>query len=96
MDPMEDPEQIAKLLPELLVTLYESRATSLGEKKFMVRQAMSNMTFETDEERTHMFRMVSEANGVLHEEVVLLLYRNEISKRLMVRLSGLSKELTKA
>jgi len=87
MDPMEDPEQIAKLNAALLVTLYESRATSLGRKTFMVQQALAAMTFEGSDDdsmtaRTKMFDMISKANGVPHDQEILSLYRNELTKRL--------------
>jgi hypothetical protein len=82
MDTMEDPVQIEKLNNELLVTLYQSRSSSLGSKVFMVQQSMMNMTFATDEDRTKMYQTVSEANGIPHEQDVLMLYRDELLKRL--------------
>jgi hypothetical protein len=84
MDTLEDPEQIATLMAELLVTLYESRATRLGEKRFMILQSMSNMTFDSDVARTHTYDLLSNANGIPHDEDVLIIYRKELARRLSV------------
>jgi hypothetical protein len=53
----------------------------------MVQQALAAMTFEGSDDdsmtaRTKMFDMISKANGVPHDQEILSLYRNELTKRL--------------
>ncbi len=91
-DVLKDPEHIASLLDDLLVTIYESRATKLGEKMFMVSQSMANMTFESDEHRSRTYEMLATANGIPQDQEALILYRNELVKRLSERTKEVEKQ----